>query len=141
MEPSSEPEVKRVLVIDKQGEWRISTAQSLRELGFLVKEAETYTYTPEMGEIEGQGADLVLIGCPSIGRAERELLARILKDGRHVLIFSASLPWADMRSVFLAGVDDVTNKTYDQNRLLQAVTDVFANIASRSSFELAKRKA
>src|SRR5689334_19746783 len=141
MEYPPDRTAKRILVIDRQKDWRLSTANFLRELGFLVKDCESYDYTPAMAQIEGRIADLVILGCAVIKHDERELIGEILKHGHHLLVFSASLPWGDMRSVFLAGVDDVTNKTYDPNRLRTAVTDVLANLASRSSFELVDRKA
>jgi DNA-binding response OmpR family regulator len=136
-----DPTAKRILVIDRQKDWRISTADFLRGLGFLVKESESYEYTSAMAQIEDQAADLIILGCAVVKKEEQELIGKILNDRHHLLVFSASLPWADMRSVFLAGADDVTNKTYDHSRLRKAVTDVLANLAARSSFELVDRKA
>ena len=140
MEVSAQPNVKRILVIDKQKNWRVSAASSLRERGFLVRESDSYTYEAESAKVGGERPDLVIIGCASVKRAERELIAKILKDERHLLVFSASLPWGEMRAVFLAGVDDITDKTYDPDRLFTTVTDVFTNLESRSSFQLAKNK-
>jgi DNA-binding response OmpR family regulator len=131
----STAEVKRVLVVDRQEYWRGRSTEALKERGFIVKPLSTYDYSPETAYFDGEPPDLVVLGCASIKREERDFIHSVLADGPHLLVFCASLPWRDARSVFLAGADDVTDKPYDLDRLLNTVDDVFKRRVPRDSYQ------
>jgi hypothetical protein len=132
---------KRVLIIDReQPSWREESAKALRKAGFLVDVLTKYEYPPA-DQPAGYNPDLVILGCSSIRHDERELIALILKDHRHLLVFCIALPWGVMRSIFLAGVDDVTDKSYDPTALVEHVSHAFKSMKSppRDSFHAAEK--
>jgi DNA-binding response OmpR family regulator len=133
-------EVKHVLVVDRQEYWRGLSTAALKKRGFSVKSLSTYDYSPETVYFDGKPPDLVVLGCASIKREEREFIEKVLSEGAHLLVFSASLPWRDARSVFLAGADDVADKPYDPNQLLNTVDEVFKSKVPRDSYQAKEYK-
>lgn len=131
----STAKVKRVLVVDRQEYWRGLSVKALKERGFNVKSLSTYDYSPETAYFEEEPPDLVVLGCASIKREEREFIQAVLADGPHLLVFCASLPWRDARSVFLAGADDVADKPYDPDQLMNTVDEVFKSRGPRDSYQ------
>lgn len=122
---------KHVLIIDRQPLWRDRAAVALDGRGFLVRALADYNYTRETAYFKDTPPDLVLLGCSSIKHEERELINKVLEDRRHLIVLCASLPWNDMRAVFLAGADDVDDKPYDSERLVGIVEDAFVEMESR----------
>jgi DNA-binding response OmpR family regulator len=133
-------DVKRVLVVDRQAYWRGLSAAALKDRGFDVKALSAYDYSPETAYFDGKPPDLVVLGCASIKREERDFIEAVLTDGPHLLVFSASLPWRDARSVFLAGADDVADKPYDLDQLINTVTEVFKRREPRDSYQAEEYK-
>ena len=131
----SKPGMKRVLVVDRQEYWRGLSAEALTGKGFAVKVLDRYEYSPDVAYFEGKPPDLVVLGCASIKREEREFIEAVLADGPRLLVFCASLPWPDARSVFLAGADDVTEKPYNPERVVSTVEEVFESRWARDSYE------
>ncbi|HEU4874773.1 MAG TPA: hypothetical protein VFT44_16850 [Pyrinomonadaceae bacterium] len=131
---------KRILIVDRQEYWRGISAKALEEKGFEVKVLSTYDYSPETAYFNDKPPDLVVLGCASVKREEREFIQQVLADGPHLLVLSASLPWRDARSVFLAGADDVTDKPYDPDQLVSTVQEVLKSKVIRDSFQSQGRK-
>lgn len=136
----SKPEVKRVLVVDRQEYWRGISAEALREKGFVVKVLSKYAYSPDTAYFDGEPPDMVVLGCASIKREERDFIQAVLADGPRLLVFCASLPWPDARSVFLAGADDVTEKPYNPDRVVSTVEEIFESRWARDSYEAVEFK-
>lgn len=131
---------KRILVIDRQKYWREMVADTLAEADSQVTLLNDYDYDTEATYFAGGKApDLVIMGCVRIGPEERELIHRILADGLHLMVFSTLLPAAEMRDLFREGAEDVTDKTYDQERLVNAVEEVF-NARQGDSYQRAGEK-
>lgn len=126
---------KRILIIERQEKWREDAAGSLRRMGFLVGTLGHYDYSAQAADIEGRPPDLVVLGCARIKFAERELIHKLLADELRLLVLCTSLPWVDMRAVFLAGADDVADKPYDPTRLINIVQDAFDSMKPRDSYE------
>lgn len=129
-------EVKHVLVVDRQEYWRDLSTAALKRRGFSVKSLGSYDYSSEAAFFDGKPPDLVVLGCASIKREEREFIEKVLSGGAHLLVFSASLPWRDARLVFLAGADDVADKPYDPDQLLNTVDEVFKSNVPRDSYQV-----
>jgi DNA-binding NtrC family response regulator len=125
---------KYVLVIDRQEYWRALSAQALASSGFLVRTMATYDYPPPGDAFPERTPDLVILGCASIGADEQQLIARVLEQKHHLLVFCVSLPLPMMRSLFLQGADDVGDKPYDPDRLITSVAQALETIASRSDY-------
>jgi DNA-binding response OmpR family regulator len=120
---------KTVLIIDRQDSWRDKAAAALRGNGYAVDVQADYDYTAKRSAFGGRPADLVILGCSRIKHEERELINNVLRDDGHLVVLCASLPWGDMRSLFLAGADDVVDdKPYDSSRLLNIIEEAFAGI-------------
>jgi hypothetical protein len=133
-------EEKRILIIDReQFSWLEDSAKALRDAGFEVDVLDRYEYPPS-SKPAGHKPGLVILGCASIKHDERELIGLILNDHRHLLVFCISLPWAVMRSIFLTGVDDVADKSYDPSALLEHVKHAFESMgtAPRDSYHAAE---
>lgn len=122
---------KHILIIDRQHLWRDRAAAALDSKGFLVRVLSDYDYSPETSYFNGIPPDLVIVGCSRIKYDERMLINKVLEDQRHLIVLCASLPWNDMRAIFLAGADDVDDKPYDSERLVGIVENAFAEIESR----------
>lgn len=125
---------KTILIVDRQAYWRRISAKALEEKGFEVKVLSSYQYSPETAYFDHNPPDLVILGCASIQREEREFIQQVLADGPHLLVLCASLPWREARSVFLAGADDVTDKPYDPEQLVSEVEYVLRSKVVRDSF-------
>ena len=123
-----------ILLVDRQEYWRGISAKALEEKGFQVRVLSSYYYSPETAYFDDNPPDLVILGCASVKREEREFIEQVLADGPHLLVLCASLPWRDARSVFLAGADDVTDKPYDPEQLISTVEHVLKSKVLRDSF-------
>jgi DNA-binding NtrC family response regulator len=125
---------KYVLVIDRQEYWRELSAQALEASGFLVRTLATYDYPPQGDAFPKRAPDLVILGCASIGAEEQQLIARVLEQKDHLLVFCVSLPMPVMRSLFLKGADDVDDKPYNPTQLVNSVEQALEAISSRSDY-------
>ena len=121
--------IKRVLIIDRQSFWRDKVASALSGQGYEIQILSSYDYDPEGDANNRRLPDLIILGCPSLQREERDLINRILASHRHLVVFCSSLPWGDMRTLFMAGADDVADKPYDPARVITMVEEAFANMA------------
>jgi DNA-binding response OmpR family regulator len=121
-------------LIDLQPSWREAAAEILAQSGFLVKTLDHYAYSEPECNIEGAPPDIVILGCATIKREEKQLMHDILKYERQLLVLCAALPWADTRQVFLAGATDVTDKPYSSRNLLEIVSDVLSARQPADSF-------
>jgi DNA-binding response OmpR family regulator len=131
---------KRILIIDRQKYWREMAADTLAGANSQIALLDNYDYRDKASYFpEAKAPDLVILGCVQIGDEERELIHRVLADGLHLMIFSTLLPWEEMRHLFHEGADDVTDKTYDQKRLINAVEGVF-NARQGDSYQRAEEK-
>lgn len=135
---------KRILLIDCQNAWRRRSAQGLRDAGAHVTEWDRYIFPPLISESSSssksapqfdQQFDLVILGCPSVRREEQKLISKILEQGYRLLVLPASLPWLTMRSVFRTGVDDVTDKPYDSDKLINVVSQALEAIQLRDQYQ------
>lgn len=134
------PNAKRILIIDReQTSWLDDSARALRQAGFEVSELDRYEYPPA-GQPAEEKPDLVILGCAGIKHAERELIRLILEDHRHLVVFSISLPWSVMRSIFLAGVDDVMDKSYDPTSLVGLVNHALQSAVPRDGYHEMEQK-
>ena len=119
---------KRVLIIDRHSYWRDKVASALRDQGYDIQILSSYDYDPAREDDNTSGADLIILGCPRLNREERDLINTILSNHRHLIVFCSSLPWGDMRTLFMAGADDVADKPYDAAQVISVVREVLANI-------------
>lgn len=133
-------EGKRIVVIDCQAHWRQLSIEALKAEGFKVDVLDNYDFPPVPFLSEEEKPDLVILGCASIKPEELELIKRILDQKLHLLVLSTSLPWQVMRHLFLAGADDVTDKPYNPEHLVNIVTELFKGLSPRDSFHLAARQ-
>lgn len=128
-----------MLVIDKQVSWRKRLTDALKQAGYEVQSAATYSYPPtEIGNTAK--IDLVLLGCVKIGSAEMSLIHQIVEEGHPLLVLSSTLSRPEMRTLFLAGARDVDSKSYDAQHLVATVDQVLRSLKPRDSYEFAKKK-
>ena len=123
---------KHVLIIDRQPSWRDRAAAALSDKGYMVQVLDSYDYQSDVVNFSAGSLDLVILGCSRIKHEERELINKVLADHRHLVVLCSSLPWGDMRSLFLAGADDVVDdKPYDATRLVSIVEGAFASLTEK----------
>lgn len=116
-----------ILIIDRQQHWRSLSARALREQGLAVSTLDTY----EWYEVEialGRIPDIVLLGCPSIEQNEQELITQLLGYGVNLLVLCSFLSLPLMRSLFIAGVKDVAEKSYNPQSIVQIVNQALQSI-------------
>ena len=101
----------KILVIDLQAYWRTYVAQLLRNMHYQVSMQDSYKEALQ-AQREGATWDLVLLGCASITQAERLFITHLIAREQAVIVLATALSLRDMRSLFLQGVLDVTDKTY-----------------------------
>lgn len=139
MEHNSHP--KHILLIDGQNYWREHSAQALQEAGFSVQTVNTYKVTVIDRLTAQKTPDLIVLGCADISSHELEVISHILKKQRHqLLVLSNSLPWQTMRALFLAGANDVADKTYDPNRLVDIVEQALRSTFPRDSYQAMQQR-
>lgn len=114
-----------ILIIDKQEHWRRLSTLTLQNAGFQVFEIGDYSDKWERVANDLVSVDLIILGCATIGPEEKRLIQQILQHQYRLLVFCTSLPWRVMRSLFLLGAEDVTDKTYDPRYLLETVEEMF----------------
>jgi DNA-binding NtrC family response regulator len=112
---------KRILVIDRQKYWRELWIHTLSKAGFVVQALDEYEYPPKIPSDRSRPSDLVILGCTIVGREELQLIERILDHKDRLLVSCTSLPWKTMRSLFLAGAEDVTDRTSEPDHLVALV--------------------
>lgn len=129
---------KRILLIDQKDTWRRRSANDLRLAGAQVYESGSYEYPPpafaQSAETDAL-FDLVILGCLRVREEESKLIRSIVSYDHRLLVLSGSLPWPTMRSVFLTGADDVTNKPYDSAKLINVVVQALEAIRPRDSYQ------
>jgi len=121
---------KHILLIDKQASWRERSARALAREGFAVDSLASYVL-PNEGAHGAFRPDLVVLGCASVGPEEQELIGQVLRRKLHLLVLSTSLPWHIMRALFRDGANDVTDKPYDPDLLVETVNQALESIVDR----------
>jgi DNA-binding response OmpR family regulator len=127
---SSLLENKRVLIIDRQSFWRERARKALIGTGYNVEVLDNYEYEPNHSYFREGPPELIILSCPKLKHDERELIDKVLADRRHLVVFCSSLPWGDMRTLFMAGADDVVDKPYDSARVVTIIEEAFANMSA-----------
>ena len=112
---------KCILVIDTQRYWRELATSALRDQGFRVYDVETYTSFPISEYSQGERPDLVVFGCATVGPGEKDLIARIQHQHYPLLVLCTILSGELIRSLFLQKVDDIAEKPYHPDQLIQTV--------------------
>ena len=85
--------------------------------------------------------DLVILSCANVGEDEQRLITQLLKERSHLLVLSSYLPNSVMRSLYLQGVDDITDKPYDSATLITLVEQLLQKIAPDYALQLIEEKA
>ena len=119
---------KFLLLIDRQEYWRQHSAATLKAAGFQVEVLDSYEYSERPTQ---QKPDLAILGCAIVGKDEQKLIAHLLDLKVHLLVLCTSMSSRVMRTLFLAGADDVAEKPYNPDHLLNAVTHAFKSISSQ----------
>ncbi|MCA1566322.1 MAG: response regulator [Acidobacteria bacterium] len=127
-------ESKRILLIDHQSSWREAAGNVLAERKFLVRTSDAYTYLEPKCYVQGRPPDVVILGCATVKREERRLIKDVVAHNRHLLILCAALPREDVRQLFLAGADDVSDKPYSPQNLLHVVGEALMCQEVRDNF-------
>lgn len=127
----------RILVIDHQAFWRRFSTHALSEAGFLVEDCEDY----HSALLQKDGCNLIILSCANVGDDEQHLITQILREGYHLLVLSAYLPQSVMRSLYLQGVDDITDKPYDPAVLVNLVEQILSKIAPDQTLLFSEERA
>ena len=119
-----------IVVIDHQPYWREFATATLQAAGYAVSSYACYdeVLPPQQDE---QEISLVLLGCSRLECEERLLITRLLARGQHVIVFVSSLSTQVMRVLFIRGVEDAVDRTYDPEELVDVVAQALERIAER----------
>jgi len=130
---------KDILLIDHQPYWREFSSQALQAVGFCVHTLGSYKQKPLRKSLKKSKPRLIVLGCSQIGDEEQRLIRMILDRKQHLLVLSTFLSLRIMRALFLQGVDDIIDKPYNAEHLVQLVNEVLANTAPRNSYQAVER--
>lgn len=119
-----------IFVIDRQAYWRDLTTEALRSSGYIVVPYADYDEEPPLAQ-EGQGFALALLGCRAVESEERQLVARLLAQKHAVIVLASSFSIQVMRALFIKGVEDVVDRTYDADEIVQIVEQTLERLATR----------
>jgi DNA-binding NtrC family response regulator len=128
---TTESEPQQVLILDRQAFWRDLLASGLEAEGFVVQALNDYNYPLPARGGEPRPPDLVILGCTSVGPDEQNLIQRVLNEKQRLLVLCTTLPWRTMRSLFLAGAEDVADRTYDPDYLVGIVKEALESSRMR----------
>jgi DNA-binding response OmpR family regulator len=113
---------EHILLVDYQTTWLERSARSLESCGFTVRSVDTYRYPPNE-EADADGApDLIVLGCASIGPDEQRFIKQVIDSGKPLVVLCSLLSPQVMRSLFLAGAQDVTRKPNNAAELVALVS-------------------
>lgn len=120
-----------IMVIDRQPYWREFATAALQAAGYAVSACSLYdeALPPQREE---QEISLALLGCSRLECEERLLITRLLARGQHVIVFVSSLSTQVMRVLFIRGVEDAVDRTYDPEELVDVVAQALERIDERS---------
>lgn len=118
-------DIKHILVIDHQSSWRELSMRTLKDEGYSVEGSSNYLDH----SLRQTNPDLIILGCARVGSEELQFITQLLLEKHHLLVLSAYLPKSVMRSLFMQGVDDIVDKPYSPNALVQIVREVLDTIA------------
>lgn len=118
---------KHILVIDQQNSWRKQAECMLRNAHFSTHSFGEYNHSQILSYTREEHTDLIVLGCAHIGLDEQKLIGFLLKNQYHLLVFCTCFSIQIMRALFLKGVDDIEDKTYNQYTFLDAINCVLNN--------------
>jgi DNA-binding response OmpR family regulator len=114
-----------ILVIDRQEYWRDLAAAALRSAGYAVTSSAMYAQALQ------QDYTLVLLGCASVDVDEHLFIARLLACRQQPVVLAAYLPAHSLRALFIEGVADAGDKTYDPVELVAIVGQTLQRLCAR----------
>lgn len=114
-----------ILVVDHQAYWRDLAAGALRSAGYAVALTGTYD------QVLPQGYALILLGCISVEVDERLFVARLLAHGQQIIVLATYLSAHNLRALFIGGVADASDKTYDPAELVELVGQTLQRVHAR----------
>ena len=120
---------KHILVIAFEKHWRDLCAQALEQAQYDVQPIHSYDTEHLKRAISRTPPDLVVLGCVRAGPRERTLIRKIVQIGLHLLVLCTSLSVEEMRSIFRDGADDVAEKPYDPDSIVNLVNQTLTYIA------------
>ncbi len=112
---------KYIIVIDVQHYWRELATSTLRNQGFRVYDLATYSSFPTPLCFQEERPNLVVLGCATVGPGEKDLIAKIQQLRYPLLVLCTILSGELARSLFLQKVNDVAEKSYHPDQLIQTV--------------------
>ncbi len=131
---------KCILLIDYQQYWRETATDALNSVGFLVCSVDSYNYDLALECLQGKKPDLVVLGCMRIGLEEQSLITQVLAHKHHLLVLCVFLPWQVMRTLFVQGVDNVVDKTYNTAYLIDIVNETLVSTVPHNSYQAVERE-
>lgn len=122
-----------IFIFDKHKPWREFSRQVLKTAGFIVKEFSSYE---KFRIVQPNVPDLVIVGFAKATSTEIELIKKVRRSNVPLLALSSFLSGNEMRILFLAGADDVAEKPFNQQSLVNAVSESFNNISIKDENKL-----
>ena len=118
-----------VVLIERQDFWRQRCASALEDRGHSVVQLDSYDDVAD-GLPAPRAADLVILGCTSVGPAEVRLVGEMRRRRDPVLLMCSLPGLGGMRAGFLAGARDVVERPYEPARIVATVEGAVAGLAA-----------
>ena len=130
---------KQILVIDHNDHWRDFSVRTLQQAGFSIHAVDHYDFPSAKKQIRVT-PDLVILGCASVRSEEHELIKYVLDQDIPLIILSTSqLSRKLTRELFLQGVEDISEKSYDPDQLPIMVKQILDSLLALNSYQSAER--
>ena len=128
-----------LLIIDHQTYWHTFATNALQIAGYQVQTLASYEdIFLELDK--GHTFNLVILGCTDVAVSERLLINRLLGRHLHIIVLANTLTSEMIRALFLQGVDDAVEKTYNGARLLSYIDQAIERIAWRKQHQITENR-
>ncbi|CAN5341826.1 hypothetical protein BH10BAC1_BH10BAC1_12040 [soil metagenome] len=119
---------KEFFIVDTSGFWSDFSYCSLTSTGCKIKKYTSYKYLKVTLNKFKEKPDLIIIGCSKPNIEEIELVEFLHHNNFRQIVLCSFLSWDEMRELFLAGADDVTEKPFDSEELIETIKESLNNM-------------
>ncbi len=137
--PADRQSNRIILLIYEQGTWPGEYLSLLRAHDFRVYACDM-AHARLLLDHSLPKITLVVLNCSSIGRIEEYLIKQFLACHSHMMVLCDNLSISMVRTLFLKGVDDVTNQPRSPIELAHQIDAVLVNIVPRNSYQALERE-
>lgn len=124
---------KRLFLVDAEDFWREFSHLSLNAAGCNIKTYNSYEGLKAVLTTSVNPPDLIIVGCSKPSPKEVRLIRYLRARKFRQLVLCSFFSRDEMKSLFFAGADDVSEKPFTSLRLISTIEESLDNIACRQN--------